>query len=98
MRLPAYPEESFGHVEDEVGPGFHEPPGKIGDGFKANDIAQWMKRPLDCVNGGWFVPLGVEIGLLEIVPKGSAVGTCGNGGVDACPGSSSRRQRLEVEC
>jgi hypothetical protein len=97
VRFSAYPEESFGHIEDEVGSAFHEPPGKIGDGFQANDLAQWMKRPLDCVDGGRFVPLGVEIGLLEIVPKGSAVGTCGNGGVDACPGSSSRRQRLEVE-
>jgi hypothetical protein len=97
VRFPAYSEESFGNVEDEVGPGFHEPPGEIGDGFQANHLAQWTKRPLDCVNGGWFVPLGVEIGLLEIVPKGSAVGSCGNGGVDACPGSSGRRLRLEVE-
>lgn len=58
--------EPLRDVEDEVGVRHAEPLGKGGVGLEADDGAEGAERVRDGVNGAGFVPLGVEVGLLEV--------------------------------
>jgi len=90
--------EALGDVEDEVGTDQREPRGEALVGLEPEDLAHRPEGGLDRVDGGGLVPLGVEIGLSEIVAKGSrgdVVGERGGGGVR--PGWVSRRLGFEIE-
>jgi len=62
--------EAFGDVEDEVGTEQREPSGKAAVGLEAVDLAYGAERPLDRIDGGGLIPLGVEIWLREIGSEG----------------------------
>ena len=59
-------------LNTKSGRAFAKPRREIGDRFEADDLAQRTERVLDRVDGRGLIPLGVEIGLLEIVAEGAA--------------------------
>ena len=63
--------------------------GKLAVGLEADHLADGAERALDGVDGGGLVPLGVEIGLREIVAERPTVGIVGGGGVGRGPGCGS---------
>ena len=72
--------EALGDVEHEVGPEQREPRGEAVVGLEAVDLADGAERALHRIDGGGLVPLGVEIGLREIVAERATVGIVGRGG------------------
>ena len=61
--------EALGDVEDEVRPDQREPRGEAVVGLEPVDLADGAERALHRIDGGGLVPLGVEIGLREIVAE-----------------------------
>ena len=98
--------EPLGDVEHEVGAGRAEPLGEGRVGLEADDFAEWWRAPLDGVDGAGLVPLGVEIGLLEVVAQHALrrwecrdvlVGIGDYGGGRVRPGDWCRCLWLEIE-
>ncbi len=97
VRLAVGAVESFGDVEDEVGPEQREPRGEAGVGLEAVDLADRAERPLHRIDGGGLVPLGVEIWLMEVGAEGPTGRLVGRRGFGVRPGWTSRRRGFEIE-
>ena len=62
-----------------------EPRGEAGVGLEPVDLADGAERALHRIDGGGLVPLGVEIGLREIVAERPTVGIVRRRGSRAWP-------------
>jgi hypothetical protein len=97
VRLSVGAVESFGDVEDEIGPEQRELGRKAGVGLEAVDLADRPQRPLHRINGGWLVPLRVQVGLLKVWSEGPTGRLVGRRGFGFRPGWTSRRRWFEIE-
>src|SRR6185312_1086905 len=98
VSLAVGPVETLGDVEHEVGLDEREPRGEAGVGLEPIHLADAPERTLHRINGGGLVPLGVEIGLRQVVAESPTIGIVRGGGVRRGPGCGIRRRTgLEIE-
>ena len=97
VRLAVRPVEPFGDVEDEVGPEQGQPRGEAGVGLETINLAHGAERPLHRIDGGGLVPLGVQVGLMEVGSEGPTGRLVGRRGFGFRPGWTSRRRWFEIK-
>ena len=98
--------EPLGDVEHEVGSGSAELLREALVRLEEHDFSYGGERRGDCVDGALLVPLGIEIGLFQVVAQHTLRrGNCGDvlvglgdyGGGRVRPGDWCRCLRLEIE-